>query len=115
LDDCRAERQVRPEKYAWIEHAERNAIFNVARRGGTSLKNCTIYISQFLPCSDCARAIIQTGITDVVVSPVKIPKRWSKDFKLAANMLHEAGVAVRHPNEDSGLAYGSGSEISVFK
>ncbi|MHA2231317.1 MAG: deoxycytidylate deaminase [Candidatus Hodarchaeales archaeon] len=109
LDDERPERQVRPEKYSWIEHAERNAIFNVVRRGGASLKGCTIYISQFLPCSDCARAIIQTGITDVVVTPVKIPKRWSKDFKLSAIMLHEAGVRLRYPNQGS-----DDSQLSVF-
>ena len=44
MNDDIPERQERPEKYWWIEHAERNAIYNAARIG-TSLNNCTIYIS----------------------------------------------------------------------
>lgn len=56
----------KPEKYFWIEHAERNAIYNAARVG-TSTDNCTLYASHF-PCIDCARAIVQSGITKVVIS-----------------------------------------------
>ena len=42
LDDSLKERQERPEKYFWMEHAERNAIYNAARIG-VSLKNSTIF------------------------------------------------------------------------
>lgn len=56
----------KPEKYFWVEHAERNAIYNAARVG-TSTDNCTLYASHF-PCIDCARAIVQAGITKVVIS-----------------------------------------------
>ncbi|WP_246710353.1 deoxycytidylate deaminase [Martelella soudanensis] len=48
------------EKFFWIEHAERNAIYNAAR-SGAALAGCTIYVNRF-PCADCARAIIQSGI-----------------------------------------------------
>ena len=41
LDDNVRERMERPEKYYWIEHAERNAIYNAARCG-TTLKGCTV-------------------------------------------------------------------------
>lgn len=61
------EKWVKPEKYFWVEHAERNAIYNAARMG-TSLLDCDIYVSHF-PCVDCARAIIQSGITRVILSP----------------------------------------------
>ena len=37
------ERLVRPAKYLWIEHAERNAICNAAR-AGTATEGCTIYV-----------------------------------------------------------------------
>ena len=57
----------RPEKYYWAKHAERNAIYNAARMG-TCISGCTIYVSHF-PCVDCARGIIQSGITNVIVSP----------------------------------------------
>jgi dCMP deaminase len=52
------------EKYFWMEHAERNAIYNAARRG-TELKNCKLYVP-WAPCTDCARGIIQTGIAEVI-------------------------------------------------
>ena len=45
LNDNKPERQERPEKYFWFEHAERNAIYNAARIG-TPLVNSTIYLSQ---------------------------------------------------------------------
>lgn len=61
------EKTVRPEKYFWTEHAERNAIYNAARMG-VILHNCTIYVSHF-PCVDCARGIIQSGIKRVMLSP----------------------------------------------
>lgn len=64
-DDSCAERFLRPEKYLWMEHAERNAIYNAARMG-TATKNCTVYVS-LLPCIDCARAVISSGICCVVV------------------------------------------------
>jgi dCMP deaminase len=64
-DDSKLERFQRPEKYLWIEHAERNAIYNAARVG-TAINGCTIYVS-LLPCIDCARAVISSGVDCVVV------------------------------------------------
>ena len=61
LKDYEKERQERPEKYYWFEHAERNAIYNAARIG-VSTKGCTMYLSCGVPCSDCARGIINSGI-----------------------------------------------------
>tara|TARA_R110000851_G_scaffold321295_1_gene486584 strand:- start:1578 stop:2126 length:549 start_codon:yes stop_codon:yes gene_type:complete len=57
--------KTRPEKYFYMEHAERNAIYTAAGNEG-GLKGCTLYIN-FLPCADCARAIVQSGISEVVV------------------------------------------------
>jgi dCMP deaminase len=60
----------KPEKYHWVEHAERNAIYNAARMGN-SVNGCTMYVSHF-PCVDCARGIIQSGIVEVIISPKNI-------------------------------------------
>lgn len=60
------ERHARPKKYEWYEHAERNAIFNAARVG-VPLEGCTLYVAGGPPCADCARAVIQSGIAEVVV------------------------------------------------
>ena len=64
LNDNKPERQEKPEKYFWFEHAERNAIYNAARVG-TPLVNSTIYLTSGLPCCDCARGIINAGIKTV--------------------------------------------------
>jgi len=95
VDDDIAARHLRPAKYLWTEHAERNAIYNAARMG-TSLQGCTIYITS--PCSDCARAIIQAGIVKVVARPYPPGKgmgemsEWTENFATGLVMLQEAGV-----------------------
>jgi dCMP deaminase len=63
--DHLTERYERPEKYAWIEHSERNSIYLAARRG-TPLEGSTIYLT-WMPCADCARGIIQSGIKHVKI------------------------------------------------
>lgn len=49
-------------KYAYVCHAELNAILN---RSTGSLKGGRLYVSLF-PCNECAKAIIQSGIVEVV-------------------------------------------------
>jgi dCMP deaminase len=90
------ERLISPEKYIWVEHAERNAIDNAARVG-QRLKGCHMYCT-FLTCSDCAKGIIQSGISKLTVeSPLCIATKpaWNKSWRLADMMLREAGVDVR--------------------
>lgn len=91
------ERKLRPAKYLWIEHAERNAICNAARCG-TPLESCTIYV-EIMPCMDCARAIVQAGIREVVISAERM-KQYSSDyynehFGMVEVLFSEAGVKVR--------------------
>lgn len=91
-DDSRFDR-ASGEKFFWIEHAERNAIYNAAR-AGVSLAGCTIYVNRF-PCADCARAIIQSGIACVECPPK--PDHDGKldhSFDVSKTMLDEAGIAV---------------------
>jgi dCMP deaminase len=89
------------EKYFWIEHAERNAIYNAARRG-TTLKGCRLYVP-WAPCCDCARAIIQCGIAEVVIHQngqdfynEHTSGQWSKQHMRTTDMFLEAGVKVRY-------------------
>lgn len=75
----------------WFEHAERNAIYNAARMG-ISLNNTTAYVSWF-PCTDCARALVQSGIKRIVC---KEPD-WNFDrfdFKTSRQIFIEAGVEI---------------------
>ena len=106
IDDELEKRHKRPIKYDWTEHAERNAIYNAARIG-MALGGCIMYATH-LPCANCARAIIQVGISKVVVdkgsrSDTGFAKRWSHEEKITMEMLKEADVElalVSVPAED---------------
>lgn len=92
-DDVEA-RHERPAKYKWTEHAERNAIYNAAANGHPT-KGCTMYLPWY-PCADCARAIIQSGITAVVcVEPDWSDPVWAADFEMVREMLAECGLESR--------------------
>jgi dCMP deaminase len=94
VNDDIDERHERPDKYLWTEHAERNAIYNAARHG-VALRNTTIYIPWY-PCANCARAIIQAGITTVVATVPDMSYRgWGPEFEVAGIMMEESGVEVR--------------------
>lgn len=96
LDDTIVERQERPEKYYWFEHAERNAIYNAARIG-VSTKGTTMYLSHWFPCADCARGIINAGITTLYCDrPDDTSKSSSyiESFKRSREMLLEADVKI---------------------
>ena len=49
-------------KYPYVCHAELNAILNAR---GANLEECKIYVALF-PCNECAKAIIQSGIKEIV-------------------------------------------------
>lgn len=97
LDDPKGARSVRPDKYVWIEHAERNAIYSAAKTG-IALAGARIYV-ELMPCVECARAIIQAGVSEVIVSAERMlcyeSDKYSEQHALAELMLREAGVPVR--------------------
>lgn len=103
IDDGREERWRPEKKLYWIEHAERNAIYNAARHG-IALRGCTMYLVGFgpptVPCVDCARAIIQSGIGQVVGRPYKpTAEHWVANLATAQQMLQEAGVSLWEEEE----------------
>lgn len=96
LDDSKEERQERPEKYFWFEHAERNAIYNAARVG-TSLKGSTIYLTSGIPCMDCARGIVNSGIKTVYCKKectTKNKEKWVESQTKSLQLLSECGIEV---------------------
>jgi dCMP deaminase len=94
VDDDEERRHERPAKYRWTEHAERNAIYNAARVG-IPLQNCRMYLPWF-PCMDCARAIIQTGIAELIcLKPDVSDPQWGQDFQEVPKLLTEGGVKIR--------------------
>lgn len=55
-------------KYLYVAHAELNAILNA--KDGSGLANTKLYVTLF-PCNECAKAIIQAGIKEVVYAEDK--------------------------------------------
>lgn len=86
------ERYIKPEKYYWIEHAERNAIYNAARLG-IGLDGCSIYVTH-LPCMDCSRGIIQSGIKTVYsYKPDEdFLVRWGEHADRSKDLFKEVGI-----------------------
>lgn len=93
------DRWERPLKYLFVSHGERNAIYAAAKHGSPT-EGCTIYTNA-LPCSDCMKAIIQSGITKVVIHKqfedhcknVNRPE-WEKHAEVSMMMSKESGVDI---------------------
>lgn len=88
-----AARLERPAKYAFMEHAERNALYYAARFGYPTA-NASIYM-EWYPCADCARALVQAGIIRMVC----YEPDWSETrygFRDAEAILKEGGVKVEY-------------------
>lgn len=76
-------------KYPYVCHAELNAILNNI---GMDLHGCRIYTALF-PCNECAKAIIQSGITEVIYLSDKYD---GSDASIASKkMLTTSGVHFR--------------------
>ncbi len=76
-------------KYLFVCHAELNAILNF--RGG-SLEGSRIYTTLF-PCNECAKALIQSGISEIVY----MQDKYSETDSVIASkkMMDSAGVKYR--------------------
>ena len=67
-------------KYMYVCHAELNAILN---RAHNNLKGARVYVTLF-PCNECTKAIIQSGIAEVVYYG---DKYHDSDSSVAARFL----------------------------
>ena len=76
-------------KYLYTAHSELNAILNY--RGG-SLAGAKLYVTLF-PCNECAKAIIQSGIKEVIYDSDKYAETPS--VRASKRMFRAAGVAYR--------------------
>jgi len=76
-------------KYPFVSHAELNAVLNAT----TPLTGCSIYVALF-PCNECAKVIIQAGISEVVYLSDKYAETPS--VKASKRMFAAAGVMTRH-------------------
>ena len=72
-------------RYPYVVHAELNAILNSI----SHLQGCTIYVSLF-PCHECVKAIIQSGIKEIIYEDDKY--NGTDSDRAAKRMLDAAGV-----------------------
>lgn len=77
-------------KYSMVVHAEVNAILNAVRE----VKDCSLYVSPLFTCNECAKLIIQSGISRVVAIDERTD-RWNSKHEVSKKMFSEAGVEYR--------------------
>ena len=76
-------------KYPYVCHAELNAILNYT---GSTLKGSKIYVNLF-PCNECAKAIIQSGIKEVIYKENKYPD--AESTKVSMKMMDLSKVKYK--------------------
>lgn len=75
-------------KYAYIVHAEENAIYN----SNAQTKECKIYCTLF-PCNECTKTIIQNGIREIIYESDKYHDQ--EIWQASRRMLDLAGIKYR--------------------
>ncbi|MEK7625109.1 MAG: deaminase, partial [Patescibacteria group bacterium] len=75
-------------KYAYVCHAEENAVYNANK----STKGCKLYCTLF-PCNECAKSIIQNGIVEVIYESDKYHDVDA--FIASRRLLDAAGIQCR--------------------
>jgi len=93
-DEFPWEREGEDNKYAYVVHAELNAILNA---NGRDLRGSRVYVALF-PCNECAKAIIQSGVKEVVYLSDKY-KDTMGNFA-SKRMLSAAGVKFTQLKSD---------------
>ena len=86
----------RPRKYAYIEHAERDVLYQCFNDVSTN-PACLIMVAPWACCADCARAIVYSGVTLLVVHKQaceKAPDRWKESIEFGWDILAKQSVAV---------------------
>lgn len=93
FDDSLVARAPREYKLATTVHAELNALLQAARHG-TALEGKWL-VTTLSPCSNCAAAIVQTGIERVIVPDVEFPERWRENFELGREIMTSTGIVYQ--------------------
>ena len=110
-------RKERPDKYNFVSHAEVNTLW-AAARNGISTSNSILY-TQAIPCNECAKGIIQSGVSKVIVhkpfSDIFYESdKWKPILQVTLDMFNEAGVKLVYMKDDLGeTGFIGGKEYSL--
>ncbi|MBK1666502.1 hypothetical protein CKO28_00410 [Rhodovibrio sodomensis] len=91
IDDSPSRLQVRSAKLKLMAHAERNALDNAEQ----PVVGATLYCTQ-IPCAECAKSIVQRGISRVVCPEPdqQVSEYWRQDAAISMIQFAEAGVTL---------------------
>jgi deoxycytidylate deaminase len=82
-------------EYTMSRNVEAACCITYAAANGHPTRGCIMYLPWY-PCADCARAIIQSGISAIVcMEPDWNDHIWAADFSVVKEMLEESSVTVR--------------------
>jgi deoxycytidylate deaminase len=84
----------KPDKYEFACHAEENAILNAGR----SVSGSTLYLYSergYYPCSTCARMIVQSGISEVVMKTATKEDTDKYNWDFTRHMFYHAKIKIR--------------------
>jgi dCMP deaminase len=102
-------------KYKLVVHAETASILDAAKKGN-STSGATMY-GCWVACLDCARDIIEAGISELVGHHHKYMDDrpdWNAGIEEAFNLLRAAGVKIRIVDGEIGASLRfAGKEITV--
>lgn len=98
------ERWERPLKYSFVEHAERDVIYKCSKNGIKTDKLTMVVC--WASCADCARAIIESGIKNVIAH--KLPEhdnpQWKESINIGDQMFKESGVNIDRIEGEIGIS-----------
>ena len=85
----------RTEKLKLMVHSEMNMIMN-ATYNGVSLNSSKVFVYGLPVCSECAKGIIQVGVSEVLMMIDKeVSSHWKESFERTKSLFNEAGVKFR--------------------
>lgn len=107
IEDTEERLHNKDEKYPRIVHGELNALLG-ALYNGVSVKDATLYVYGLPVCADCAKSVIQAGISRVVVNMSAFNnEKWTEQWdRLSKPMFQEAGVSITYLNTEHWTFHG---------
>lgn len=94
FDDSEERYNNREIKYKYVVHAEKNLIYNACLEG-VSLKDSKIFVWGLPVCSECAKGLIQVGISELYISAESfgVPE-WDESFTMTRELFEEAKIPI---------------------
>lgn len=81
----------RPKRLLWTIHAEINGIINTT----SSLSGTRVYITKLFPCIDCAKALAQAGVVEVIIEKEGIEtERWLTNYETTMEMFNQLSIRL---------------------